>query len=225
MKLPASSRRTLLDRQLHRLGLSRDTAPTADQWCAFLAAVERSYSDADAAERVLDVIVENLPVMVFVKDAVELSFLRINHAGEELLGVSREQLIGRTSHDVMPIEQAEILSASERGALASRGILTLEDTPIDTPTGTRRITAKLMPILDDIGEPRFLLGIAGEHSKCTQLNHDMRNPLNAILGFARILQRRAAGGEERDMLGHIVQAGEHLLVLVDELLELRAIAS
>lgn len=225
MKHRASSRRTLLDRQLARIGIGRDAAPTLEQWRAFVATVERSYGDVDALERVLDVIVEELPVMVFVKDAVELCFLRINRAGEELLGVPRDQLLGKTVHDVMPIEDAEILSATDRGVIASRRVVTLEDAPIETPHGTRRITARLMPILDELGEPRFLLGIADEHAHCAQLSHEMRTPLNAILGFARLLHRSAMLAEDRDMLGHIVQAGEHLLVLVDELLDLNGVAS
>jgi len=37
----------------------------------------------------LDSVVENLPHMIFVKDAAELRFQRINKAGEDLLGVQR----------------------------------------------------------------------------------------------------------------------------------------
>ena len=56
---------------------------------------------ADVRRRMLllDSIVENIPLMVFVKDATELRFQRINKAGEHLLGVTRDALLGRTDHD------------------------------------------------------------------------------------------------------------------------------
>src|SRR5438270_405404 len=44
---------------------------------------------AEQAALFLDAIVENIPDMVFVKDAEKLAFTRLNRAGEELLGVAR----------------------------------------------------------------------------------------------------------------------------------------
>ena len=41
----------------------------------------------------LEAIVENIPDMIFLKDAEELRFLRLNKAGEELLGYSRAELL------------------------------------------------------------------------------------------------------------------------------------
>ena len=43
-------------------------------------------------ERFLDSIVENLPDMVFVKDARDLRFVRFNRAGEQLLGARAQRL-------------------------------------------------------------------------------------------------------------------------------------
>ena len=45
----------------------------------------------------LESIVEQVPLMIFVKEASELRFERFNRAGEALLGLMREEMIGKTS--------------------------------------------------------------------------------------------------------------------------------
>jgi PAS domain S-box-containing protein len=52
------------------------------------------------SEKFLDSVIENIPNMIFVKDADELRFVRFNRAGEQLLGYSREDLIGKNDYDL-----------------------------------------------------------------------------------------------------------------------------
>ena len=65
----------------------------------------------DDFTRFLDAIIEHVPVMIFVKDAADLRFERFNKAGEELLGISRDALLGKTDFDLFPKEQAEFFVA------------------------------------------------------------------------------------------------------------------
>ena len=51
------------------------------------------------ANAFLDAIVENIPDMIFVKRADDHAFVRFNRAGEELLGWTRAELLGKTDHD------------------------------------------------------------------------------------------------------------------------------
>jgi signal transduction histidine kinase len=58
------------------------------------------------------------------------------------------------------------------------------------------------------------------------MSHELRTPLNAILGFSRVLQRTAAPQlQERhqNYLEYIAQSGEHMLQLVNDLLDLRVL--
>ena len=64
-------------------------------------------------------IVENIPNMVFVKDAVDLRFVLFNRAGEELQGHKREELLGKNDHDIFPKEQADFFTAKDREVLKS----------------------------------------------------------------------------------------------------------
>jgi signal transduction histidine kinase len=53
------------------------------------------------------------------------------------------------------------------------------------------------------------------------MNHEMRTPLNAILGFGQLLEMEAAPGSRTELhVQHILQAGRHLLDLIVESLDL-----
>jgi PAS domain S-box-containing protein len=58
------------------------------------------------------------------------------------------------------------------------------------------------------------------------MSHELRTPLNAILGFAQLLQRdkkEPLSERHRERIGHVLKGGEHLLSLIDEVLDLSRI--
>ena len=55
------------------------------------------------------------------------------------------------------------------------------------------------------------------------MSHELRTPLNSILGFAQILQHQSADRAVRKRLGMIHQSGEHLLTLINDILDLSRI--
>ena len=59
----------------------------------------------------------------------------------------------------------------------------------------------------------------------SRMSHELRTPLNAILGFGQLLQIGPAAQTESDSIEHILNAGRHLLKLVDEMLDLARIES
>jgi two-component system cell cycle sensor histidine kinase/response regulator CckA len=117
------------------------------------------------AARFLDSIIEHLPAMIFVKDAEDLRFARFNRAGEQLLGLARDQLIGKNDYDFFPPDQADAFTQKDREVLASRALHDIPQEPINTPHGTRWLHTLKIPILDDAGEPRFLLGVSMDISE------------------------------------------------------------
>ena len=52
------------------------------------------------------------------------------------------------------------------------------------------------------------------------MSHEFRTPLNAILGFGQLLQLKSRSGQDAEYLVHILKAGERLLALVDQVLDL-----
>ena len=59
----------------------------------------------------------------------------------------------------------------------------------------------------------------------SRMSHELRTPMNAILGFAQLLESEALKPEHRDYVGEINRAGGHLLELINKVLDLAKIES
>jgi len=121
---------------------------------------EASLQALQEANQFLDAIVENIPNMVFVKDADRLAFVRFNRAGEALLGVPRAELFGKNDYDFFPAEEAAFFQTKDRETLNAGQLVEIPEEPIQTARGMRLLRTKKVPILDRAGTPRYLLGIS-----------------------------------------------------------------
>ncbi len=129
-------------------------------------------------QQFLDSVIENIPNMIFVKDAKDLRFVRFNRAGEDLVGHPRQALIGKNDYDFFPKDQAESFIAKDREVLKSKSMVDIPEEPLLTTTGTKFLHTKKIPIFDKQGEPLYLLGISeditekklieGQHLKLLQ---------------------------------------------------------
>ena len=60
----------------------------------------------------------------------------------------------------------------------------------------------------------------------SNMSHELRTPLNSILGYSQILQRDAdLTASQKDRLNSIKQSGDHLLTLINDVLEMAKIES
>jgi signal transduction histidine kinase len=57
----------------------------------------------------------------------------------------------------------------------------------------------------------------------SRMSHDLRTPLNAIMGFAQLLDLDALAEDQADSVYHILRGGEHLLSLINEVLDIARI--
>jgi len=57
----------------------------------------------------------------------------------------------------------------------------------------------------------------------SRMSHELRTPLNAILGFAQLLEMAALDRDKRESVAQILKAGQHLLGLINEVLEISRI--
>ena len=147
----------------------------------------------------LNSIVENLPNMIFVKDAKDLRFTLFNKAGEELIGYSRETMIGKTDYDFFPKSEADFYTAKDREVLVGKTLLDIPEEVIQTKTqGKKFLHTKKIPLLDAQGDPLYLLGISENITKRKQaeLERDERELLLRLMfdTGAGCVKRVAADG-------------------------------
>lgn len=66
---------------------------------------------------------------------------------------------------------------------------------------------------------------AAKSNFLSRTSHELRTPLNAILGFAQILENDLPNGRQKDSATLIYNAGQHLLKLINEVLDISRIES
>ncbi len=212
--------------------------------------VTQRTAELSAANLFLDSVIENIPNMIFVKDAEDLRFVRFNRAGEDLLGFSREELIGKNDFDLFPAGQAEHFISADRETLQNRNLVDIPEENIQTNRkGARILHTKKIPILDAAGKPSFLLGISEDITETRKvqkalamaqeeaeranraksqflasMSHELRTPLNAIIGFSELLTDDATDrldpATRLRFLDQIHSSGQHLLQLINDILDL-----
>jgi two-component system, cell cycle sensor histidine kinase and response regulator CckA len=199
MAVTMENQTALIVRDRTEVAIAENAAPIRDHVGAMTGVVvvfrdattERAWERRIAeANRFLDSIIENIPNMVFVKDAETLRFVRFNRAGELLLGANRDALVGKSDLDLFAPEQARAFQAKDREVLAGAVLVDVPEESITTPHGQRWLHTKKLPINDESGTPRFLLGISEDITERKQIDDRLR-AMNDELE-CRVVERTAA---------------------------------
>ncbi|HXX76830.1 MAG TPA: PAS domain S-box protein [Nitrospiraceae bacterium] len=150
---------------------------------------ERKQAEREAreAEGFVQSILENIPNMIFVKDVNDLRFVRFNRAGEDLLGYSRDELLGKNDYDFFPKAEADFFTSKDREVLSDGRLVDIPEEPIETKhRGQRILHTKKIPIMDEWGHPLYLLGISEDITEQKQ-QHE------ALVQLQRAVERGMEG--------------------------------
>jgi signal transduction histidine kinase/ActR/RegA family two-component response regulator len=105
---------------------------------------------------------------------------------------------------------------------------------MDRPTAESGVVQTIWNLTDDVRREQELhdarhaaeSASAAKSEFLSSMSHELRTPLNAILGFAQLLQRdkkSPLSDRHRERIEHILKGGEHLLHLIDDVLDLSRI--
>lgn len=108
----------------------------------------------------LNSIFENIPHIIWVKEAQNLRYVRLNQAGEALLGYSQPEIVGKTAWDVFPTEVATKLEQQDREVLTTHQPVQIrEDLMFFPDKGKRWVDIRKLPICNEAGEIQYILGM------------------------------------------------------------------
>ena len=118
---------------------------------------KRADEELSRTRAFLDTVINNMPVMVSVKDTAEHRFVLANKATEQLFGVPQVEMFGKRLHDFFAREEADFLVARDCDVIASRQPVSFEHAIYLPDKGTRIFSASKIPIVDADGTANYLL--------------------------------------------------------------------
>ncbi|MBR7831189.1 PAS domain-containing protein [Actinospica sp. MGRD01-02] len=147
----------------------------------------------EEAKRLLQVI-DNSPAVIYMRDR-EGRYLLVNRRYEELFGIRREEIVGRTDFDMFPPEAAADFRANDLKALASGAAVQAEESVPQVDGAHTYITLKY-PLTDIAGRHYAICGISTDitdlkraEEEANRLNSGLES-LNAGLE-SRVRERTA----------------------------------
>jgi len=188
--------------------------------------------------------------VIYMKDP-DGRYQFINRTYEELFHISVDEIRGRTDYDLLPAENAEVFHANDLKALESGMPFEIEETVL-LDDGEHTYISVKFPLKNAQGDVHTICGISTDITArkvaeqelqlalvdaeqanraksefLATMSHEFRTPLNAILGFSEMMKAQYFGplGSDnyREYMGHIHGSGEHMLALVNDVLDIAAI--
>ncbi len=198
-------------------------------------------------ESFLTAVMENIPDIILVKDAETLKFVGTNMAAESLLGLDREEIIGKRVSDLLLEEDASECQRTDAQTLATCHMISIpEERVVTRQNQTHYLSTKKIPILDSEGRPVFILAVSRDiteqreqqaREKALQnqliqaqkmeaigtlaggIAHDFNNILTLIMGYTELaLDEVSADSHLADSLREVFIAGERGRDLVKQIL-------
>jgi len=192
-------------------------------------------------------ILDNVNDAVIATDP-DLCLTSWNRAAEDTYGWPAKEVLGRRMHDVLQSELVDADLTEDMLNLAETGQWRGELIQYHRNGKPLYIEVKGMPLQDergviqgyvtvnrDVTERRRAEELAraaaaaeasADHANraksefLSRMSHELRTPLNAILGFTQLLTMEDLTDDQRQSLEHIMRGGQHLLTLIDDVLDI-----
>jgi diguanylate cyclase (GGDEF)-like protein/PAS domain S-box-containing protein len=193
--------------------------------------------ELENTKKFLELVVDNIPVSLIVERVSDGRYLLANRSAETILNRRREDATGLTAADIFNPKEARLITARDEAAIKKRGLLT-EEHPISTKDGLRLFLTRRMTVLDEAGEPQYLIktheDVTDRRQTESRMAHmayhdgltDLPNRAAFLQALAQMIEACAGTDEEfavlsvdldglkeiNDVFGHAV--GDKLLIEV-----------
>jgi PAS domain S-box-containing protein len=238
------SERQQAESDLQRLNMELESR--VEERTAQLSAANEALAESE--RRFFDIL-DHSPAAIFLKD-LEGRYLFANRSCQDVIGKDRSQVIGKTDYDLLPAPLADTYRAHDQEVM-DRGLsLDFEEIGVEEDLQPRVFHSSKFPLRDGTGKPYALCGISTDITErkrseqamsiarreaeranraksefLSRMSHDLRTPLNAVLGFAQLLDMDNLTADQRESVTQILEAGRHLLDLMNEVLDISRIES
>ena len=165
------------------------------------------------SEKLLRAIINNSPATIFLKD-IEGRFLLVNRRVEDIFQLPRQQLIGKSAHDLYPPETADALRRHDRKVLESRAPLAREETLLQKD-GEHTYLSVTFPLLDEGGTPYALGDISTDITDRKKAERALRLSLRETAESREKIRAIFRSVTE----GLIVTDDQHRLVMINRAAE------
>jgi diguanylate cyclase (GGDEF)-like protein/PAS domain S-box-containing protein len=112
-------------------------------------------SELENTKKFLEMIIDNVPVALDVKRVSDGQYLFVNRSAEKIFNREREAVIGCTVEEIYG-SAAKLIVERDNIAIRKKG-QTTEEQPIQTKNGLRLFLTRRVTVLDEAGEPRYLI--------------------------------------------------------------------
>ena len=114
------------------------------------------FQELEDTKKFLELVVDNIPVSLIVERVSDGRYLLANRSAETILNRRREDATGLTAADIFNPREAKLITVRDEAAIKKRGLL-VEEHPISTKDGLRLFLTRRMTVLDEAGEPQYLI--------------------------------------------------------------------
>jgi signal transduction histidine kinase len=130
----------------------------------FMRLIDVGARFALAAERrrlrqLLDMVVDNIPHSVTVRDVKDMSYVLINRAAHDSLGIDISQLLGRADAGIFPADVRQMRRPLNQKVIDTGKPLEFPEMIVATPRGPRIFKTTKLPLVDDDGVLRYVLSM------------------------------------------------------------------
>lgn len=200
-------------------------------------------------EASLKAIFNNVPFQMWLKD-VDGKYLAVNKPFMDYFSINGEnEIIGKNAMGVWNAEVGRHFMEQDNLVMQNREIKSAEEL-IDFKHKSAWFEIFRAPIIDQNGQLLGTTGIARDISgrketeRALQLavesaeaateakskylaimSHEIRNPLNAVVGMVRMLHESGIHGSDNKLISNIKTSSDHLLMIVNDILDFSKIES